>query len=275
MKEKSLVEKMITVIIVAACFLPGCQNKKQVETLEVELDTSDMKLSVDYSMLEKVLEKTATGRRADTKEYRVNDLEEKLDLQLSLMAVCGPSVNPDLFPDELSKLVYWLNARTAWTIKFTAMIDEAWFKAPDSPSPRPGKFTLDGRKMALEDIDARISETGDYMHVIIAPGLRPLRAPIPREVFDVKKLDRQVREIFNSFIDDPDRFVIDVESKEILVPPVIWQHRNMLKQKYREKFEGTEDISLVTALLPMTSGSAHRRLQNALGYVCRERLLPP
>ena len=68
-------------------------------------------------------------------------------------------------------------------------------------------------------------------------------------------------------MDDEQRFVIDIERKRILVPPVLWQYRSRLIEAHHKTY-ATRGANLTTVLLPFVEGSAHRRLQDAIGYRC-------
>ena len=46
---------------------------------------------------------------------------------------------------------------------------------------------------------------------------------------------------------------------------MLWRYRKEIIDKYNKTFD-TQQANLNTALLPFVSGSALRRLQNAIGY---------
>ncbi len=254
-------------VLIAAC--GGCGEKPAAPgMIDFTLDAAGAQPAADYARLGDVLETGVGGGRLDMKEYRVHLLREPLEAQLRVMAVAGPSATPDLFPDRESRLAWWLNARTAWTIRLAAALDEI-DEDDNTASRTPGMFPLDGRRMTLEEIDVEILRAGDYRCVMAAPGLFPLRAPLPAEPFAPETLEEQTRDNFNAFIVDPERFKLDALQRELLVPPVVWRHRDRLKRAYRETFGGPEEVPLITALLPVTTGSAHHRLQNLVGYRCR------
>jgi len=255
-------------ILAITCLSAGCDTNKPVATIKVSLDTSTTLPVVDYAKLDSVLKQVATGRHMDAKKYRVNDLVDLLDPQLASMAICGPSTHPALFPGKESKLIYWLNARTAWTVKFEAMIDEARFENLDGPEPQPGTFPLNGRSMTLQEVDDQILAVGNFRHLIASPGLPPQRAPLPDEAFKLDSIDKQIRKSLNLFVDDPARFTIDIDAREVHIPRVMWRYRQQIVDDHRKKYGGSTGVSLLSVLLSETAGSPHRRLQDAVGYSC-------
>ena len=123
--------------------------------------------------------------------------------------------------------------------------------------------------MTLALIDSLIIDQFGFKAVVGAPGMSPLRAEIPTKSFDAKDADKLIDERFNKFIDNETRFAIDVNSQQILIPPVLWRFKDRLITDHRKKY-GTTAANLTTALLPHVRLSPHRRLQDAIGYKCTE-----
>ncbi|HAU37297.1 MAG TPA: hypothetical protein DCX07_06220, partial [Phycisphaerales bacterium] len=91
------------------------------------------------------------------------------------------------------------------------------------------------------------------------------RARMPCEPFQPEGIRRAIRQRFEEFLDDEERFVIDVQSRQVRVPPVLARFSPSLIADYERRY-GATGATLTTALLPHTSSSAQRRLQDAIGY---------
>jgi hypothetical protein len=123
--------------------------------------------------------------------------------------------------------------------------------------------------MCLADIDAELSRQADWRAAAAAPCVRLSRAALPRAPLSPADIDAQVAGRFERFVDDDTRFIIDVQERRILVPPVLWQFRAKLIDEYHRTY-GTDGATLTTALLAHLRGSAARRLQDAVGYASVE-----
>jgi len=242
-----------------AC-LAGCA----VEAPTVVLPTSAVAVAprLSYDDLASVLKNVQTkkgllipaalAKRADV-----------LDRQLALLAAVGPTARPDLFPTRADRIAYWYNARAAWSMKL-AMLRK--FPAKLSRSELTDRrFTLDGRQMSIAEIDRILAGYGDWRIVVAAPGISLTGARLPRTPFNGSDVRRRIVARINEFIADGRRFVIDIAHERVVVPPVIWRFRRELIAEYEAAF-GTRGANIVTALLPHVSGSALRRLQDAVGY---------
>jgi len=216
---------------------------------------------VDYSNLAKVLERAVTDKgKFDQK--KLEKVSESLDAQLKILSVTGPTVTPQLFASDEDTLAYWFNARAAWALKIASQAGEAKHLSSIQLS-KP--FPLDGREMTLVDIDAVLSLNKDWRAIVTAPGICLNRAGLPKKTFSACHIEEEINEQLNGFLDDEDRFVIDVGRKRTLVPPILWQFRQELTDEH-DKSYGTENASFPMVLLGLTSGSAHRRIQDATGY---------
>ncbi len=246
----------------------GCNAKTPLGP--VVFDTAGAVPAVDYSDLAAVLENSFVTKR-DLQKYRLIDPEaaaesaDRLDAQLKRLAVTGPTVTPKLFPTAEAKLAYWYNARAAWALKLAMLRKFPRHLTHDDFYAR--RFPLDGRQMTLKEIDEILAADSDWRTLVAGPCVTLQRACLPAEPFDAKDIRKRIAERLGEFIDDEKRFVISVGRKQVLVPPVLWRRRDMLI-KTHEDASGTEGATLTTALLPYVTGSAHRRLQNAVGYRC-------
>lgn len=242
----------------AAC---GCQAPLP----PVVLDSRGIQPAVRYDDLAYVLaEAVRRDGRVDAVHLRRS--AERLDAQLRLLAVTGPTACPRLLPTADDRLAYWYNARAAWAMKLWLLAD-----CPDEMSDqalmlRP--FPLDGRRMSLGQIDAILAAEDDFRVVAAAPCVTWQRAAPLRKPFGPQGIRQEVAQRFADLLDDPKRLVIDVDRKQVLVPPVLWQFRQAIIDHHEREY-GTQGAALTTALLPCVSGSALRRLRDAVGYDCR------
>ena len=228
----------------------------------VILDTSSVKPAADYTDLAIVL-KRAVGRKGMLIPKAARECASHLDAQLKLLAVSGPTVTPALFPSQEDTLAYWYNARAAWAIKLSLMQD-----CPDELSRaclEERSFPLDGRRMTLDEIDAILGRQEDWRVLVAAPDVRQQRSALPDQPFTSADIHKTIAERFNQFVADDRRFVIDVEQRKLLVPPVLWPLRHRLTDEHNRTYR-TQGATLVTALLPYVSGAGRRRLQDAIGY---------
>lgn len=193
------------------------------------------------------------------------DIAERLHRQLRLWVGFGPTATPEAFDRPEDKLAYWYNARSAWSIYLAMMRRDL----PDPESIEIGQadFPIDGREMTLRQIDDMIERLGGFPAVMAAPCVSLHRAPLPRVPFEAGTINAQIDRRFSAFLDDPKRFVIDVEAQAVRFPRIIWQYRQEIQHEYRRRF-GDLQPSLTTALLPWVDGRAARRLQDAIGYRC-------
>lgn len=194
-----------------------------------------------------------------------------LQRQLVRMAVSGPTVSPELYPADEDRLAYWYNARTAWSIALAMRLHEE--KKTDPSLLENFLFPLDGRQRTLADIDRAVFALGGYRAVVAAPGANLRRAALPERPFAAATIRRDIRRRFSSFVDDEKRFVIDVSNRRILVPPILWRYRETLLSRHIRRY-GAAGATFPAALLPQVDGSAERRLQDAVGYLCVESTVP-
>ena len=283
--------RLSAVFLAAAISLAGCRGRQPAgEFQPITLDTTDVAGKVDYSGLAAVL-KAGVGPGGKLLPEKLKANAKILEGQLMLMTVAGPKTRADLFKSEHSKLNYWYNARSAWSLRLMLTFgrerleDESkvaktgegktreparWEIADDGVSIEEfsnRSFPIDGRSMTLSLMDSLIVEEFGFKAVIGAPCVSPRRAAIPPKPFEANDAAKLIDERFNEFIDDENRFVVDVASRRILVPPVLWQFAERLMADHQQKYRVT-GANFTTALLPHVRLSAHRRLQDAVGYKC-------
>jgi len=272
--------------LLAAVSLTGCwlrQPAGEFEPIKLQATQSDSK--VDYSGLDAVL-KAAIGPGGEIKPEELKDNEKMLEGQLMLMTVVGPKTRSDLFDSDHSKLNYWYNARAAWSLRLLLTFSRERLEADDvkqSPDDRwemsddgvpledfrNRSFPIDGRSMTLALMDSLIIEQFGFKAGVGAPCVSMVRAAIPKKSFDGKDVAELADKRFNEFVDHSKRFVMDVEARKILVPPILWRFGDKLIGEHERKY-GTSGVDLATALLPHVRLSPHRRLQDAVGYRCVE-----
>jgi len=274
--------------LTVAAFTGGCAPTVG-KLPPVTLDTSGTAACVECADLGAVLE-GAVAADGRVRPRRLPAFAARLDAQLKRLAVTGPAVTPRLFSSEGGRLAYWYNARTAWALKLLVLYSEAFAAAEEAAGGLPPgvgwlarrqlksrginagsfqttEFPLDGRTMTLEGIDALLADRFGWRVLVAAPGVAPDRAPLPTGPFSADDAAGRAARRFEGFIDDDSRLIIDVASMRVRVPPVLWRFREQLIARHNETYN-THGATLTTALLRYVRGSAHRRLQDAVGYGC-------
>lgn len=251
--------------VVLWAMLGGCAEDRG----PVILDTAGIAPAVDYSELDAVLGKSVRKDGLLDVAAAVK-CAEQLDAQLKRLTITGPTVTPQLLCAPQDALAYWYNARAAWSMKLAALAD--FPDRLDRARLSARVFTLDNRQMTLEDVDTEIAACGGWEALVAAPGICIERAQLPRSAFSAEDIRQRINTRFNGFIDDDRRFTIDIARKQIDIPTILYQFHGQLIQQHNQSY-GTSEVTLTTALLPYVSGSAHRRLQDAVGYICLRR--PP
>jgi hypothetical protein len=231
------------------------------EPIRVKLDTAGVAASTDTSELAVVLDKCLTGDGSIIPDALRNQ-RDKLTAQLKRFAVTGPSASPPLFAGEDAGLAFWYNARTAWSLKLAM---ETAFPREICPEQiRDISFPLDGKTMTLSQIDSILGKYS-WQAQVAAPGACLDRARLPRRPYSAGDVRERITKRFNAFIDDPRRFVIDVQHQRVLVVPILWQHKREIIGQYESGY-GIKGANFLTALIPHVSGAAQRRIQDAIGY---------
>ncbi len=244
----------------------GCQSGKPF----VALDVSGVKPSTGVEELAAVL-KRCVDKQGFIDAYKYKAVAKTLKSQLKTFAAAGPDATPDLYPTDEDRLAYWYNARVGWSILLAMKLHKQ--EKDDVSLLRTFAFPLDGRKMDLSQIDKRIYALGGYQAVVAAACANLQRAALPDAPFDAATIRQAVKQRFVAFVDDHQRFTIDVATRQILFPPVLWKYRDSIQAEYLKKYAAPE-ATFTTALLPLVSGSATRRLQDAVGYACVENTAP-
>ncbi len=241
-------------------FATGCNAPAKPITLEV----AGIEPGLHYSDLAFVLQKAVTKDGllipAALKEH-----SDRLDRQLRLLAVTGPTVTTELFGSEEDRIAYWYNARAAWAMKLVLLSECP--KKLHHRRLRDRRFPLDGRTMSLGRIDEILKTYDDWRVLVASPGVTLRRCRLPTEPFSSQDVPARIARRLNTFVDDGRRVVIDIKRRRVVLPPVLWQYRERLIRAYQETYN-TRGANLITALLPYVEGSAHRRLQDAIGYRC-------
>lgn len=188
--------------------------------------------------------------------------ESDLDAQLRRFAVTGPSATGELYPTPQDRLAYWYNVRAAWELKLALLAD---LPAVLPAGLQRRELPVDGRRLTLQDIDAIILGDHGWAALAAGPGASMQRARLPAAPFAPGDIDQQVRQRLSDLLADRRRLVIDIQRQRVAVPPVLWEHRQAIIGEYAARCH-VADVNLLTALLPHATGSAHRRLQDAIGY---------
>jgi len=292
--------KIFLLFLIVASSLAGCGL--QTRTVPAEPITLDPAGAVgaavvfeemDYSGLAAVL-KAVVRRGGKVVADRLMEQSNALEGQLIQMSIAGPETTPKLFAADEQRLVYWYNARAAWALRLLMTFSKERFKDGGDVSRTAGvsvrrlfgsdeerkepqivsagefsarPFPLDGRTMTLADIDSLLEEKFGWKAVAAAPCVMSNRAALPVEPVETKKSGELLDKRFNEFVDDPDRFVIESLDSQILVPSVLWRFRDRILDDHKRTYRAA-GATLTTALLPHTRLSAHRRLQDAIGYEC-------
>jgi hypothetical protein len=258
-----MVGRSFNSVLVAACVLSaalvGCELRTPPP---VAMETADVEPNASTDALAICLREGVTDDGL-MRPVWLKDHREKLTDQLERFAVTGPTATPKLYPTEEHRLAYWYNARAGWAIML-AILGE--YESADWRSRQlPRAFPLDGRKMSLAEIDDLLAARDDWRIVAAAPGACLQRARLPREPFTPDDVRARIPRRLDALLDDPKRFVIDVEAQKVRVPPVLWRVRQRVLAEYRRRYNA-RGANLVTALLPHASLATTRRLQDAVGY---------
>ncbi len=250
-------------VVSAALFAVGCGIA--VDTGLVRIDPSCMKASNATPNLSAVFAE-AVDERGRLVPAGLARVRERLDEQLLKMSHCGPITASESYPTEASRRAYLYNARAAWSMK---LADMAGCSQRVSPTARKRTFDLDGQIMSLEKIDSILLDeamrSGDFRLAACAPGAWVDYAPLPQKPFSAEGFDDRLAAEINRLVLDYQRFVVDVECRQVRVPPMLWDCRDMVIAEYHRRY-GPCDVSLATALRSHLDSLAQRRLDDALGY---------
>ena len=249
--------KLVVIMSVAAA-VSGCIGPVE----PVVLETAGVAAEIDYSDLAAVLV-GALDENGCVLPDELKKLSDRLDAQVRRMAIAGPTVTPKLLPSPDDRLALWYNARAAWALKLVALAESPAELARRQLELR--QVTLDGRLMTLDEIDAILSADADWRVGVLAPSLRKRRARLPKTPFAAADVRRRVGLRLVEYVDDEDRFVIDIGRRLIRVHPVLYRLRERLVAEHNRKY-ATEGATLTTVLIGQVTGSPRRRLQDALGY---------
>lgn len=257
-------ERAIFACVLFAAALGGCGQQAPPP---LNLDANGVSPRLDYADLGAVLAKAVTAE-GKIDSYDLAKVAARLDDQLKLLAVTGPTATPALTPSAEDQLAYWYNARAAWSIKLASLYDCPKELPAAAIEARP--VPLDGRSMTLDEIDAILARDADWRVAVVAPSVRMNRAALPREAFSPASIRGQLPGRLCDYIVDDKRFNIDIENQIVYFPPVLWRLRQRLIDDYNSTYHTRGATSLTTALLPMFPCKATLRLQGAVGFATVE-----
>jgi hypothetical protein len=251
----------LIIVLAAGLGLSGCELPAG-EPMEMKLDTAGAEKRINFYPLSELLHR-CVGSDGYLVPVRYEANRDLADRQLRQLAVTGPTATPELLADDDVRLAWWYNARAAWSMEIGMALRK--MDIDDVGVMNRVTFPLDGRRMTLGAIDGEIQSLGGFWAVICAPGVALCRAPLPENPLMGPGIHETIFERLNTFVDDPNRFEIDVASRSVKVPPLMWMFREKIIAAYRRKGGGPQ-ASLLTALLWFVEGSPARRLQDAVGY---------
>ena len=239
----------------------------------IEVNSVGIKPAADYRALADVLARCVRSNGlADREELPA--MVESLDRQLAILAVTGPTATPDLLPTQRDVLAYWYNAHAAWSMKL--LVARGCPRLIEAGDMLDRRFPLDGRMMTLREIERVLAAEEDFRFAAAVPGATTCHARLPEKPIRAEGFDQTVARRFAELLADEMRIYIDVRKRQVLIPPVLWRFREKLVEEYNRRHQ-TQGATLITALVAMSRGAAHRRLQAAIGYheveaVCRTLL---
>jgi len=261
-------------LVCLALALPGCDDAaRTVASLfspgrppalaPVTLPARPVRPKACCRALARVLEAAVTeDGLADAN--RLRGRQGDLDEQIHLLAVTGPTATPGLFPTAEARAAYWLNARAAWSLKLWL---DANCPARIAPEALVGRsFPLDGGRRTLAGIDRALHDEMGWRAVVAAPGVGLDRAALPREPFCADGVGQVVRARIDAFVTDEARFAIDIERKQVRVPPVLWRFEREILREHRQRGGTDGKVTLRDFLLLHLGHAPRKRLQDALGY---------
>jgi hypothetical protein len=154
----------------------------------------------------------------------------------AVYAKTGPTASPNLFANKDEQLAFWYNARQLWSMIAAMELYRNGYN--DASKLDAFRFPLDGRTMTLIEIDEAIEKVGSIRYVIAAPSGSMHRAGMSRTPLKAKTIEAFHHANIESFFRNQERFQIDVLSKTICYPPVLWKSRKTLIQNYLRVFGG-------------------------------------
>ncbi len=216
-------------VILAACAAAGCAPA----TGPVELNTRGVTPRVDYSNLAVVLKECVDPQGQVLPEI-LDRYAHRLDVQLKLMAVTGPTKTPAFFTTQDDRLAYWYNAAAAWSMKLA--LAAKFPEEMNEPELHRRAFPLDGGKMTLHEIHDLLRKDADFRVALLVPCVCVREGPLPATPLTGADFRRRIDEAFNRYVADPKRLVIDVENRCILFPPGLWRVRDRLIGQYEKTY---------------------------------------
>ncbi|MFP4355995.1 MAG: hypothetical protein ACLFUJ_12800 [Phycisphaerae bacterium] len=243
----------------------GCSGLLPLPAVQLDIDQAPA--TIDYAPLDSVLFRCVRAE-GQLVTRALTDQAETLDRQLRILAVTGPTATPEQLVTREQKLAYWYNARAAWSMKLALLADFELTRPLEDHMNR--SIPLDGRQMSIAAIDRTLGEDEDFRVAAAAPGVSYQTARLPERAFGPEDILERVERRFEGLLDDPRRVIVDIDAQDIRWPRVIWQMRDRIRCQATRRY-GLVEPTLRTALLWHVGGSAHRRLQDAIGYRDRAR----
>lgn len=264
MRIISGMKKPICCILLAGlCLMQGCTILPRVANL-APIDPQ-VELKVDkpnFVQLDELLKVYHKSSSQPLKE-RLAEHKDTLDRLAAMCAApIGPTSNPENFPNPTDRLAWLYNVRTVFSLYFI-------LECPDDQSLKDWyayrNFLADGETLDMRIIDTRIEDEFGYRAVVTAPYVMPGWCALPQKHFTADNIEQAVKDNFNDYIDDDSCVKIDYAGRKIRFGRVLWRYRHVIMDEHKKQY-GAEGAAFTSALLPLTSGSAHRRLQDAVGY---------
>ena len=193
------------------------------------LKVNDVYSRIDYTEFDLLLQKIVSGNSVDYNQL----LKEKETLKsfTNILAEISPDSHPDMFKTENQKLAYWINAYNAFILKIVienypveSIKDinfigfTVWLN----------KNLIGGEEISfksLEDdiIRARFKDPRIHFAINCASFSCP---PLKNRAYFPEKLEIQLDESTNSFINNKNNFKIDEQEQTIYMSSIFDWYRN-------------------------------------------------
>jgi hypothetical protein len=207
--------------------------------------------------------------------FWATEFDEERDIAMQAAAVyakTGPTASPNLFSSKEEQLAFWYNARQLWSMIAAMELYRNGYN--DASKIGEFQFPLDGRTMTLPKIDEAIRALAPVRYVVAAPSASMQRAGMSRTPLQAKTIQAFQHANLESFFRSHERFKIDIQSKTICYPSVLWKARKSLIQQYLSRYGGPAKTTLLTTLLSYLDTRSCYRLQYAVGYAEKEDTTP-
>jgi len=251
-----------TLTVVLIGLLAGCSTLR-VSTPAECLDVP----APQYEQYENLLARVMHDGQVDFQTLKANPAD--LERFVHRLGCHGPIKTPDAFPDDASKLAYWVNAHNA-----VALLAAVRKYPAKSLKPPFGDFAqtttawIDGRHLSLAQI-AQFARSArpDDPRVDLALAY-PTKGGGSRFGFVLKPREDLVQQLHSLFVrslDDSAAINIDHARWTLWLGRPIWDNRDRYLAQYRDQY-GTAAGNIVNALADLANPSQRRRLNTAIGY---------